>query len=145
MGGKHPARAGGEQDRFGIPMNIEELYYRIRPLAKLRAEQCRESGGRKEPSSRHPMFSFLTGAFCSVVGGVFGGFVIWINLGFTPDNSGGALIFPGGAILMSSISVLAYTLSKDRAAFYGLNLFTGLVLTGLLSSVIGAFFNELTR
>jgi len=126
-------------------MNIEELYYRIRPLAKLRAEQRRESGGRKEPSLRHPMFSFLAGAFCSVVGGIFGGFVIWINLGFSPDNSGGALIFPGGAILMSSISVLAYSLTKDRAAFYGLNLFTGLVLIGLISSVILALFGEPNR
>jgi hypothetical protein len=123
-------------------MNFEALYYRIRPLAKLRAEQCRESGGRKESSSRHPVLSFLTGAFCSVVGGIFGGFVIWINLGFNPENSGGTLIFLSGAILMSSISVLAYAMSKDRYIFYGLNVFTGFVLIRLTFSLVQALFAD---
>jgi len=87
-----------------------------------------------------PVFSFVLATFCSMIGGFFGGFCLWINLGFNPDNSGGTFIFIGGAILMSVVSVIAYATWKRRAVFYGLNVFTGITLIGLALDLIRTLF-----
>jgi hypothetical protein len=83
----------------------------------------------------NPVVAFILAAFCSLIGGLFGGFALWINLGFNPDNSGGAHILIGGALLMTVLSSFIYAMQKNRAVFYGLNAFTALTLISLVSSL----------
>lgn len=111
-------------------MTLQELYHRIRPLAKWHAEQ---QGKR---SRMDPVAAFILAAFCSLVGGLFGGFSLGISLGFTPETSGGTLVFISGALLMTVLSSIIYAIQKRRAVFYGLNAFTALTLISLVSSLL---------
>lgn len=111
-------------------MTLQELYHRVRPLAKWHAEQ------QAEGTPIDPVVAFILAAFCSLVGGLFGGFALWINLGFNPDNSGGAFVFIGGALLMTFLSSVIYAWQRKRAVFYGLNAFTALTLVNLVSSLL---------
>lgn len=106
-------------------MKVKELYYRIRPLARWRAEQRALWEDSEHPKhSTHSAIGFVLCAFFSLFGGFFGGMMLWFAAGFSPDNSGGTLIFIFGSILMSLISVIAYGIWQHRGAFYGLNVFT---------------------
>jgi hypothetical protein len=118
------------RSKRGRSMSLKELYHRIRPLAKWHAEQQ----GERLPMD--PVVAFVLAAFFSVFGGLFGGFALWINLGFTPENSGGTLILIGGALLMTVLSAVIYAIQKSRAVFYGLNAFTVLTLINLVSSLL---------
>lgn len=121
-------------------MDLKKLYYQIRPLAKVRAEQrlLWVSGYSKKPV--HPLIGFVLAACFSLVGGGIGGVSLWLFLGFSPENSGGTLIFIGGSIIMSIISVFSYAIWKHRGVFYGLNAFTTLTVIGLLVEVGAALF-----
>ncbi len=113
-------------------MDLKEFYYRIRPLARVRAEQrilWAESDHKKQPT--HPAIGFIIGAFFSLVGGLFGGTALWLAAGFSPDNSGGTPIFIFGSIAMSLISLPVYVIWKHRGTFYGLNAFTALTMIAL--------------
>ena len=121
-------------------MNLRDLYYRLRPLAKVRAERRYEVDPNHERVPMHPAASFVLSASCSLIGGFVGGVFLWFALGFNPENSGGTFIFLGGAILMSVISVVSYALFKNRAVFYGLNAFTALTLLGLAASAAESLF-----
>jgi hypothetical protein len=108
-------------------MTPKEIYYKIRPMAALRAG---------EQFSVPPAVYFLIAAFVSVVGGIASGFEIWILTGFNPDNSGGSLIFVFGSCIMSSISFVLGLFWKNRPVLYGLNLFTFLTVFLLILSII---------
>jgi len=120
-------------------MDLKELYYRLRPLARVQAEQrllWAESEHSKKPFN--PVIGFALAALFSFAGGLFGGFSLWISLGFSPETSGGTFVFIGGSMIMSLISVFAYAIWKHRGVFYGLNAFTGLTLIGLFIDVCTA-------
>ena len=110
-------------------MDIKELYYKIRPMAKF------HSGEGTETPKIHPVAYFIVSCFVSIFIGFFGGVFLWLAVGFSPDNSGGTTAFLLGAILMSGISVMVYLLNKSRWIFYGLNLFPILVCLLLLISI----------
>jgi hypothetical protein len=63
-----------------------------------------------------PVVYFLIAAFVSVVGGLATGFEIWILAGYSPDNSGGALIFVFGSCIMSLLSFVLGLFWKNRAS-----------------------------
>jgi len=105
----------------------KDIYYAIRPMAALRPEQA-----FRVP----PAVYFLFAAFVSVAGGIASGFVIWFWAGFNPDNSGGSMIFVFGSCIMSLLSIVLALLWKNRAVFYGLNLFTFLTVFFLILSII---------
>jgi hypothetical protein len=96
-------------------MKIQDIYYKIRPMAKL------HSG---EKLKIHPIAQFIISATASLLIGFFGGTFLWLSVGFNPDNSGGTFIFILGSILSSSISI---AFIKKKAIFYGMNMFTFIV------------------
>jgi hypothetical protein len=107
-------------------MTLKDIYYKIRPMAALRAD---------EKVSMPPVVYFLIAALVSVVGGLASGFEIWILAGFSPDNSGGSLIFVFGSCIMSLLSFVLGLFWKNRAVFYGLNSFTFLTVFLLITSI----------
>ena len=103
-------------------MNIHDIYYKIRPMARL------HSG---ENLQIHPFVKFIISACFSLFTGFFGGAGLWFATGFNPDNSGGTFIFIFGAILTSLLSL---GFIKNKPIFYGMNLFTGIVVLLLIIS-----------
>ena len=110
-------------------MDIKSLYYKIRLMTKF------HSGEGTETPEIHPAVCFFTSCFVSLFVGFFGGVFLWLAVGFSPDSSGGTTAFLLGAVLMSGISVIAYSINKNRWMFYGLNLFTLLVCIFLFLSI----------
>jgi hypothetical protein len=110
-------------------MTLREIYHVIRPMAALRA-------GEK---TRVPSFVwFLAAALVSVVGGVASGCAAWSAAGFSPDNSGGTLILILGSCFLSLLAVVIALFWKNRAVFYGLNVFTLLTVGWLVLSIISS-------
>jgi hypothetical protein len=107
-------------------MTLKDIYYTIRPMAALHAD---------EKFRVPPVVYFLIAALVSVVGGLASGFEIWLLAGFTPDNSGGSLIFVFGSCIMSLLSFVLGLFWKNRAVFYGLNSFTFLTVFLLITSI----------
>ncbi len=107
-------------------MTLKDIYYKMRPMAALRAD---------ERLSVAPVVWFLSAAFVSVVVGVASGFQIWVLAGFSPENSGGTLIFVFGSCVMSLLSIVLGLFWKNRAIFYGLNSFTFLTVLLLILSI----------
>jgi hypothetical protein len=107
-------------------MTLKDIYYTIRPMASLRGD---------EKFIVPPVVYFLIAAFVSVVGGLASGFEIWILAGFSPDNSGGTLIFLFGSCIMSLLSLVLGLFWKNKAVFYGLNSFTFLTVILLILSI----------
>lgn len=107
-------------------MTLKEIYYTIRPMAALRADK---------KFSIPPAVYFSVAAFVSVMGGFASGFEIWILAGFSPDNSGGTLIFVFGSCTMSLLSFVISLFWKNRSVFYGLNFFTLLTVILLTLSI----------
>ena len=110
-------------------MTLKEIYYTIRPMAALRTE---------EKFSVPPAACFLIATVVGVIGGVASGFEMWILAGFSPDNSGGTLIFVFGSCAMSLLSLVLGLFWKNRAVFYGLNSFTLLTVFLLILSIAKA-------
>jgi hypothetical protein len=108
-------------------MTLKQIYYAARPMAALRAgEEFRVP----------PAVYFIAAAVVSVIGGVAIGFEMWILAGFSPDNSGGTLIFVFGSCTMSLLSFVLGLFWKNRAVLYGLNSFTVLTVFLLLLSIV---------
>jgi hypothetical protein len=107
-------------------MTLKEIYYKMRPMAVLRSN---------EKFRVPPAVYFLTAAFVSVVGGFTSGFGMWLMAGFNPENSGGTLIFVFGSCTMSLVSLVLALFWKNKAVFYGLNLFTFLTVVFLILSL----------
>ena len=107
-------------------MTLKKIYYTIRPMAALRAD---------EKLRVTPFVYFMVAAFVSVVAGLASGFEIWILAGYSPDNSGGTLIFLFGSCIVSILSLMLGLFWKNRAVFYGLNSFTFLTIFMLILSI----------
>ena len=107
-------------------MTLKTIYYRIRPMAEDKSTR---------PYNIHPIVYFAGSSCFSLVGGFIGGVELWFNAGFTPENSGGTMIFILGAIPISIISIVVYFIQKNRWVFYGLNTFTLIALLLLLLSI----------
>lgn len=76
--------------------------------------------------------------FLSLVVGVFGGTLLSLELGASPDLCGGTIYIVCGAILTGLLSIPSGLLTKSRDVFYGFNTFTFLVFLWLLISIIKA-------
>jgi hypothetical protein len=109
-----------------MKINLKTIYNKICPMAKLHSGEKRKT---------HPAIQFIISCVISLTVGFWGGCILWFGIGFNPDNSGGATAFLLGAILMSSISIIAYLRNKNKWIFYGLNFFTLLVCIILLISI----------
>ena len=80
-------------------------------------------------------YPFLAAAFVSVTGGFVTGFWIWLMAGYSPDNSGGTLIFVFGSCAMSLLSLVLAGFWRNKAVFYGLNFFTFLTISIVILSI----------
>ena len=108
-------------------MTLKQFYYSIRPMAAARANE--------KFSAPPALYLFLAAAFVSVMGGFASGFGIWLLVGFSPDNSGGSLIFVFGSCTMTLLSLVLAQFWKNQAALYGLNLFSFLTVLLITLSI----------
>lgn len=111
-------------NRSSKQMTLKDLYHTIRPMAALRVGHN---------PSLSAVVIFPIGAVTSVFGGIASGFAMWLQLGYTPETSGGSLIFIFGSCVMSFLSLAVSLFWRNRSFFYGLNFLTFLTILSVVS------------